>query len=130
METIDPKWLLDNGFAELPRLERQPQQSFLRCIAHECIGDKFMCAAEDMGLMLSPCDSAHSFWFCWLVKSASQVRHPHLWIHVRHLHFRDEVQLLYEGLTGRRWMSGREWDHRKWTTPLFECPKRPRHDEY
>ena len=111
-------WFKKNGFHRLERGERQPFDHVRRCLGMETIGKQFMVADEDLCLDLCPNDDSQESWHCWITKANSPSLHPTHWIHTRSLQFAEEVVLMYEGLTGRRF-GPKEWNRQKQPMPFF-----------
>lgn len=115
---ISYEWLKDNGFHRIERAERQPYDHMRRCLGLETVDKKFMSADEDLCLDLSPNDTTCEKWMCWVTKANSPQLHPTHWIHTRTLQYAEELVLMYEGLTGRRF-GPKNYDRRKLALPLF-----------
>lgn len=123
-ELITYKWLTENGFRTLERLERQPYDHMRRCLGAELIGERFMISREDLCIDIAPSRlPIPDFWYVWITKASCQNYHPSIWIHSRHMVFADELILLYEALTGRRFAKP-AYQTSEMGQPLFEHPAR------
>lgn len=111
---LDYDWLREFGWHRIPRLERQPTDHVRRCVALETADDeRFLVASEDLCIDLAPEKWPNPrFWFCWITKASSHNSPPHTFVHARHLKTRDDLILLYRGLTGREFGKP-NWDRKK-----------------
>lgn len=115
-------WLLEHGWHRLERLERQPTDHVRRCVGREVTGRRFLVASEDLCIDMAPEREVNpAFWFCWVTRASAQNRHPSVWLHVRHLHWCEEVEHLYEGLTGRQFGKP-TYDWREMPPEMFPEP--------
>lgn len=116
---ISEEWLLSSGFHVIENADRQKIKTFRRCLGRDVIGDRFMLATEDLCIDVSACSSVDRGWFVWVTKCHSANREASAWVHVRHMQFSVELVLLYEALSGRKFLPVQNsWD--ALGEPLFE----------
>jgi len=124
--TLTYAWLQQNGFHKLERLERQPTDHYRRCLGNELINERFMSAREDVCLdVASNGIESRDFWYVWLTRASSQNFHPSVWLHVRHIYFVEELVLMYEAITGRKF-GPPAWKLDELGEPLFQTPETER----
>jgi len=82
------------------QFDRQPSKHWLLWLGN-AIDDR-VTTYEDLGLELGFSDWPHDpFWFCW-IRSDTAGRYSRF-LHIRHLHFQDELIRLIEAITGFAW---------------------------
>jgi len=96
---ITDEWLRESGF-KWHQLDRQPSKHWVLWIG----GLSKPSDPDSLGIELAWSASTHPdfrYWFCWL-RADYAGRYSRL-LHVRHLYETDEVERLFEGLTGKPW---------------------------
>src|SRR4051812_37765117 len=97
MTEITEEWLKSAGF-KWHQLDRQPDKHWLLWLGPAI--DDGMTSFEDLGIELAPRWKQNG-WFCWL--RSDPAGRSHRFIHIRHIHTTEELILLIEGITGRKW---------------------------